>query len=126
MRQLSQSVTWASGASMSSWTPFGGDAPNGLYLPVGWQGNAIAFFVPSRDGFGGADLSGYEPLDEASGGTAAQIVRAVRADAVAAFLPDGLRGHGYIAVQAMAGAVPQAQSAARVGRWFWASGWPTT
>ena len=110
------SVTWTLGQSLSSWTWFGAHAPNTLVLPAGMDGARLAFVGADSGADGEAAVGTAQDLLDLA---AAKVTVAVpAAGGRLVFLPDALRGQGWIALRSeTAGGVAQTQSAARAAVW---------
>lgn len=111
-----QALAWESGASLSSFTWFGPEAPNAISLPAGMDGVSLVFVgAENAAGTGAEDL--LDPVD------ASKVAIAVPAGGGRlVWAPDCLRAQGWIALRSetVAGA-PQNQGAARAATWLWPS-----
>jgi hypothetical protein len=117
-RRETRAVTWGASASLSSWTWFGADAPNGLVLPAGMDGAQIAFVGTESGADGNANPEAAQDLLDVTGTKVTLALPAAGGRIV--YQPDALRAQGWIALRSETGVgAAQNQAAPRAATWLW-------
>lgn len=116
-----KAITWAAGASLSSWTWFGVEAPTALVLPVGMEGARLLFVGTENGADGLANASAAQDLYDMDGNRVALRIPASipAAGARVVFWPGALHAQGWLALRAVnASDADQVQSEARAATWL--------
>ena len=121
MLRKREPVSWVLGASLSSWTWFGTEAPSGLILPAGMSGARLAFVGADNGADGLADAVAAQDLYDRAGTKVTLVIPAVGGRLV--FAPDALLAQGWLALRSEDGAgAAVVQAAARQAVWLWSWG----
>ena len=117
MRVMERPTAWANGASLSGFIWFGAEAPNGIDLPAGMDGNRLALVRARTGADGNVDAATAEDILDITGAKLTLPITAAGNPIV--FDPILLRGLGWIGLRSeLSNGNAQAQAAARTATWL--------
>lgn len=110
-------VAWTQNESLSGWTWFGAQAPNGLALPAAMDGARLVFLAAETGANGNADANNAQVLVDFEG---SRVGLAVVAGSRVVFRPEVLQNQGWIALRSVQadGTTAVVQTAARTAHWL--------